>query len=136
MIRFQPNAFETVELDVLFETVSDLKQREYRFVQICATTLEDSCELLYTFIAPDAIDGCLTGLIVNVPDKTSVPSITELYPAAFVFENETHDLFGVDIYGINLDFQGEFYKVSQKFPMNPRAAEQRQAEDGKEADHE
>lgn len=123
MILFQPNVFETVELDALFETVSDLKQRDYRFVQICATTLEDSCELLYAFIVPDAVDGCLTGLTVNVPDGMPVPSITELYPAAFVFENETHDLFGVNIYGINLDFQGEFYKVSQKFPMNPRAAE-------------
>lgn len=123
MILFQSNVFETVELDALFETVSDLKQRDYRFVQICATTLEDSCELLYAFIAPDAVDGCLTGLTVNVPDGMPVPSITELYPAAFVFENETHDLFGVNIYGINLDFQGEFYKVSQKFPMNPRAAE-------------
>lgn len=54
MILFQPNVFETVELDALFEAVSDFKQRDYRFVQICATTLEDSCELLYTFIAPDA----------------------------------------------------------------------------------
>lgn len=130
MIRFQPNVYESVELDALFDTVSGLKQKDYRFVQICATTLEDSCELLYAFIAPDATDGCITGLIVNVPDGTPVPSITELYPAAFVFENETHDLFGIEIYGINLDFQGEFYKVSQKFPMNPRAAKEQ------EADHE
>ena len=105
-------------------------------MQICATTLEDSCELLYTFIAPDAANGCLTGLVVNVPDGMPVPSITELYPAAFVFENETHDLFGVDIYGINLDFQGEFYKVAQKFPMNPRAAEEQQATEDKEASDE
>ncbi len=130
MIRFQPNVYESVELDALFDTVSGLKQKDYRFVQICATTLEDSCELLYAFIASDATDGCITGLIVNVPDGAPVPSITELYPAAFVFENETHDLFGIEIYGINLDFQGEFYKVSQKFPMNPRAAKEQ------EADHE
>lgn len=135
MILFQPNVFETVELDALFEAVSDFKQRDYRFVQICATTLEDSCELLYTFIAPDAVDGCLTGLTVSVPDGMPVPSITELYPAAFVFENETHDLFGVNIYGISLDFQGEFYKVSQKFPMNPRAAEEKPETD-KEAGNE
>lgn len=127
MIQFQPNVYERVELDVLFDTVSGLKQENYRFVQICATTLEDSCELLYAFIAPGATDGCITGLVVNVPDGMPVPSITELYPAAFVFENETHDLFGVEIYGINLDFQGEFYKVSQKFPMNPRAAEEQEA---------
>lgn len=136
MTRFQPNVFETIELDDLFETISGFKECDYRFVQICATTLEDSCGLLYTFIAPDAANGCLTGLVVNVPDGMPVPSITELYPAAFVFENETHDLFGVDIYGINLDFQGEFYKVAQKFPMNPRAAEEQQATKDKEASDE
>ena len=136
MTRFQPNVFETIELDDLFETISGFKECDYRFVQICATTLEDSCELLYTFIAPDAANGCLTGLVVNGPDGMPVPSITELYPVAFVFENETHDLFGVDIYGINLDFQGEFYKVAQKFPMNPRAAEEQQATKDKEASDE
>lgn len=122
MTRFQPNIYEEVAIDQLIEHVGAYREQGYRFVQICATTLEDSCEMLYTFIAPDAVDGALIGLDVKVPDGTSVPSITEFYPAAFVFENETHDLFGIDIYGINLDFHGEFYKVSEKFPMNPRAA--------------
>lgn len=133
MSRFQPNEFITVELDQLFETVALYHEKGYRFVQICATTLESSCELLYTFIAPDAVDGALIGLIVDVPDGMPAPSITELYPAAFVFENETHDLFGVDIYGINLDFHGEFYQVSQKFPMNPRAAQEQAGDNQEEA---
>lgn len=131
MSRFQPNVFIETPLDQLFETVGSYREEGYRFVQLCATTLEDSCELLYTFIAPDAVDGALLGLNVNVPDGVSVPSITEFYPAAFVFENETHDLFGIDIYGINLDFHGEFYIVSEKYPMNPRAAlEQNAAVEG------
>ena len=36
MTRFQPNVFETIELDDLFETISGFKERDYRFVQICA----------------------------------------------------------------------------------------------------
>lgn len=136
MLRFQPNEFNTIEHSQIFETVSRLKEQDYFFVQICATTLESSCELLYTFIAPDAINGELTGLIVDVPDGVSISSITELYPAAFVFENETHDLFGVQIYGINLDFNGEFYKVTEKFPMNPRAALASDTANDKEADNE
>lgn len=122
MTRFQPNVYEDVQIEQLLQIVGTYREQGYRFVQICATTLEESCELLYTFIAPGAVDGALLGLNVNVPDGMPVPSITEFYPAAFVFENETHDLFGIDIYGINLDFHGEFYKVSEKFPMNPRAA--------------
>lgn len=136
MLRYQPNVYETIECDTLFDKIVSLKEANYRFVQICATTLDASCELLYTFIAPDAVNGELTGIIVDVPDGLPIPSITELYPAAFVFENETHDLFGVDIYGINLDFHGEFYKVSQKFPMNPRAAKAAHDLDEKEASNE
>ncbi len=35
-----------------------------------------------------------------------VPSITDLFLEAFVFENEIHDLFGVDIKDIAIDFGG------------------------------
>ena len=59
---------------------------------------------------------------MNVPDGTSVPSITGVYPAAFVFENESHDLFGVSFEDISIDFGGEFYTVAVAYPMNPRAA--------------
>ena len=114
--------FETIELADLTSRVADFKERGYGFVQLCATTLEASCELLYTFSDPERTDPGLTGIIVEVPDGTHVPSITEWYPAAFVFENETHDLFGIDVEGINLDFEGEFYTVPVAYPMNPRAA--------------
>lgn len=136
MKRFQPSTFETIEIDEIVEVVGEFKLRGYRFVQLCATTLESSCELLYAFIAPDAADGELTGVVVDVPDGGPVPSITQFYPAAFVFENETHDLFGVDVYGINLDFHGEFYVVSGKYPMNPRAAQEQASEEREEASHE
>ena len=35
MTRFQPNVFETIELDDLFETISGFNERDYRFAQIC-----------------------------------------------------------------------------------------------------
>ncbi len=135
MRRFQSPTFIDVELDELANIVADFKERDFRFVQICATTLEDSCELLYSFVDPETADGSMTGLIVNVPDGTHVPSITDWYPAAFVFENETHDLFGIHIDGINIDFGGEFYRVSVAYPMNPRAA-QAETEEGEEASDE
>ncbi len=135
MRRFQSPTFITVELDELLDIVADYKERDFRFVQICATTLEDSCEILYSFVDPETPDGSMTGLVVNVPDGVHVPSITEWYPAAFVFENETHDLFGIHIDGINIDFGGEFYRVSVAYPMNPRAA-QMDADEGEEASDE
>ena len=47
------------------------------------------------------------GIIKN---ETVVPSVTELFIAAFVFENEAHELYGVNIEGNVLDFKGNFYK--------------------------
>ena len=44
---------------------------------------------------------------------TEVPSVTELFIAAFVFENEAHDLFGVNIVGNLIDFQGKFYSFGE-----------------------
>ncbi len=123
MRRFQNPSFDYVSLEDLAKTVEDFKQRDFKFVQICATTLEQSCDILYAFVDPETADGSMTGIKVNVPDGAHVPSITEWYPAAFVFENETHDLFGIKIDGINIDFGGEFYQVSLTYPMNPRAAE-------------
>ena len=37
-----------------------------------------------------------------------IPSITDNFIAAFVFENEIHDLFGVEIRNIAIDFKGQF----------------------------
>ena len=48
-------------------------------------------------------------MLVRVENGVAVPSITGVYPAAFVFENESHDLFGVSFEGISIDFGGEFY---------------------------
>ncbi len=56
-----------------------------------------------------------------------MPSITDRFLAAFVFENETHDLFGVDVQGIAIDFGGNFYALAQKEPMTIISPEQKAA---------
>ncbi len=122
MIKFPEPVFTQASLDSVASIAADYKARGWRFVQLCASTLEDSVELMYTF-QPQDYEGGLEGVRVNVPDGQSVASITASYPAAFVFENETHDLFGVDITGINIDFDGDFYTVNVAYPMNPRAAQ-------------
>ncbi len=121
MQKYPAPVFTQAPLSDVASIAASYKDRGYRFVQLCASTLEDSVELLYTF-QPAGYQGGLEGVRVNVPDGQPVASITASYPAAFVFENETHDLFGVDVQGINIDFAGEFYTVNVAYPMNPRAA--------------
>ena len=59
-----------------------------------------------------------------MPRDAVIPSITDLYLEAFVFENEIHDLFGVHISDIAIDFGGNFYQLAVKEPMTIISPEQ------------
>ncbi len=139
MILYQTSKFEEASIDQIEELVANRKRAGYSFVQLCATTKENSCELLYTFEDPERSEDepGMDNVVIDVPDGAAVPSITKWYPAAFVFENEAHDLFGIDIQGINIDFNGEFYTVAVAYPMNPRAAQAAgsQPAEGEEVDN-
>lgn len=103
---------------------AEKKAEGWRFVQILAVNTEQGIDLIYSFMK----DGLLVNYqISGVQKGTVVPSITDQFLAAFVFENETHDLFGVDIKGIAIDFGGNFYAVSQKEPMTIISPEQKVA---------
>ena len=49
-----------------------------------------------------------------------VMSITSLYWYGFVWENEIHDLFGLDVRFIapDVDYGGHFYHLAQKTPWH------------------
>jgi ech hydrogenase subunit D len=50
-----------------------------------------------------------------------VPSISPSFSAAFLYENEMRELFGLNVTGINVDLRGQLYKTSQKVPFSPSA---------------
>ncbi len=50
-----------------------------------------------------------------------VPSISELFGAAFLYENEMRELFGINVTGIALDLGGQLYKTATKVPFSPSA---------------
>lgn len=103
---------------------AEKKAEGWRFVQLLAVNTDDGIDLIYSFMK----DSLLVNYeIKGVQKGTVVPSITDQFLAAFVFENETHDLFGVDIKGIAIDFGGNFYAVSQKEPMTIISLEQKAA---------
>ena len=90
---------------------------------LCVNT-EEGIDLVYSFMK----DGVLTNHeIKGVKKGTTVPSVTDQFLAAFVFENEAHDLFGVDIEGIAIDFGGNFYALAQKEPMTAAKAKKEAA---------
>ena len=46
-----------------------------------------------------------------------MPSISAIYWCAFLYENELHDLFNVQVEGMAVDFKGHLYETTVKFPF-------------------
>lgn len=104
--------FRSIPLDKLIDTCRERKDEGYRLAQLCPKLeRDDSITLIYTFIKEsEMINYKVSGIKKGV---TEVPSVTELFIAAFVFENEAHDLFGVNVVGNLIDFQGKFYSFAE-----------------------
>ena len=125
----QKAIYTTVGIDELFPHVQALKGAGARFVQMHAERNVDdgTYRLLYTFIDVRAAqehiaqDGsyAIEKLVVEGIDQyQEIPSISSYYPAVFPFENEAHDLFGLAITDMQIDFKGFFYQVSTAEPMS------------------
>lgn len=125
----QKAIYTTVGIDELLPHVQALKGAGARFVQMHAERCVDdgSYRLVYTFInvraALDHIaqDGsyAIENLVIEGIDQyQEIPSISSYYPAVFPFENEAHDLFGLAITDMQIDFKGFFYQVSTAEPMS------------------
>lgn len=125
----QKAIYTTVGIDELLSHVQALKGVGARFVQMHAERNVDdgSYRLVYTFInvraAQEQIaqDGsyAIENLVVEgIEQYQEIPSISSYYPAVFPFENEAHDLFGLAITDMQVDFNGFFYQVSTAEPMS------------------
>ncbi len=99
--------------DGLVGATAELFSQGYRFVHVCCTTLESSYELTYSFDK----EYRLKNLRITVMPGEEVPSISVIYPNAFLYENEIHDLFGLDIRNIAVDYHGTLYRTSVKTPF-------------------
>lgn len=125
----QKAIYATVGIDELLSHVQALKGVGARFVQMHAERCVDdgSYRLVYTFINVRAAqeniaqDGsyAIENLVAEGIDQyQEIPSISSYYPAVFPFENEAHDLFGLAITDMQIDFKGFFYQVSTAEPMS------------------
>lgn len=120
-IRFMP-----ITIDELPAKAQQFKDEHYRFIQILCVTGDDGINVQYSFMKDGVIENYT---ITGVKKGMKVPSITDKFLAAFVFENEGHDLFGVEFDGSLLDFKGKFYALSEKEPMNVISPAQQAARD-------
>jgi ech hydrogenase subunit D len=77
-----------------------------RFVTLsCLEVDENNLEILYHFDR----NLHLKHLRLRAPKGSSVPSISPVYFAAALVENEIQDLFGIRFEGLVIDYHGTFY---------------------------
>ncbi len=83
-----------------------LKVQGYRFVTLSCTELDErTLDLLYHFDKGLA----LTHLRLTTAKSDPVPSISPVYFAALLVENEVQDFFGLTFEGLIVDFKGMLY---------------------------
>ena len=106
---------EMVSIDKkeLVGAAAELLASGYRLVQICCTTLADGYEMNYSFDR----DYRFRNLRFTVKPGEEVQSISCIYWNAFLYENEIHDLFGIPITNIAIDYRGTLYRTRVPSPF-------------------
>lgn len=118
--------FSPLALGDLRREAAFLKADGWRFVQTHAVSTDEGIDLYYSFMK----DGLLRNLRIEaVTPADVVPSITDMFLAAFVFENEARELFGVNMGPIAIDFGGAMYAPAVGDPMTILTPEQKAARD-------
>ena len=97
-----------VQPDELLFRVNQMREEQYRLVQI-SVTKKESLDLLYSF----AKDLELVHLRLDVAEDQEIESISHIYSYAFLYENELKDLFDVKVRNITVDFKGNLYKIKR-----------------------
>jgi ech hydrogenase subunit D len=95
-----------ISLEAVVGETAKIKVEGYRFVTMSCTSLdENKLDILYHFDK----DLELKHFRLTITKDTPVPSISPVYLAAFLVENEIQDLFGVRFSGLALDYGRTFY---------------------------
>jgi len=103
-----------VETGNLIGKVEEFRNGGYRLVQINCSKIGDVYEINYSFDK----DYEFRNLRITVTADTEIPSISGMYWGAFIYENEMHDLFGIRVRGMNIDFKGHLFTTAVKFPFS------------------
>ena len=110
----QSQTITAIDVGHLIGSVEQFRNEGYRLVQIGCTKVGDQYEINYSF----GKEYRLENLRITITADTEVPSITGMYWGAFIYENEMHDLFGIQVRGMNIDFKGTLFNTKIKFPFS------------------
>lgn len=99
-----------------FPAIVHMKTENWRLVQICADSVSGGYEMSYSFCK----DYDMITYRLEVGEDDEVASITQIYPCAFLQENEAEQLFGVKITNIKPDYRDQLYRIDETTPFKKK----------------
>ncbi|KAF5053398.1 Respiratory-chain NADH dehydrogenase, 30 Kd subunit [anaerobic digester metagenome] len=118
-MKREAQEIETIGVGNLLSRVEQHKTGGDRLVAISCAAVEGTYEITYSF---EDRDHRFVHLRIVVEPGATIPSVTPVYWGAFVYENEIHDLYGITVTDINIDFGGHFYTTKVPFPFAATAS--------------
>ena len=112
-MRYEEQPITVVPAGELLAKAGEMKSAGNRLVQVSVAVVDETYEITYTFDKDLAMKH--VRLVLAKGEK--LPSITGSFWYAFTYENEIHDLYGIEVTGINVDFKGTFYRTKVKYPF-------------------
>jgi ech hydrogenase subunit D len=104
----------SIDVGKLIGSVERFRNEGYRLVQINCSKIGEVYEINYSFDK----DYHFENIRITVSADTEIPSISGMYWNSFIYENEMHDLFGIQVRGMNIDFKGTLFQTAVKFPFS------------------
>ena len=101
-----------------FPAVVRMKAENWRLSQICAVSVEHGYEMSYSFCLDNEYR--MVTLRLEIGEDEIVASITQIYPCAFIQENEAAELFGVKIEHIDPDYGDRLYRIDEATPFKKK----------------
>jgi ech hydrogenase subunit D len=114
-MSYEEQEIVTIGKEDLLSKAQALMNDGYRLVQIGCTKLADHFQIDYSFDK----DYKFYNLRIELPlINPELPSISAICLPAFLYENEIHDLFGINVTNISIDFKGKFYRLEKEAPFS------------------
>ncbi len=109
-----PEPFIDLTPDRWRVTAERYRAEGYRLVQMTGTARPDHFEVMISY---ERDQGCAHHRVQVPRDRPILPSLSPVFPAAFTYENELKDLFGMEFPGLVLDYGGKFLRTKVKIPF-------------------
>ena len=113
-MKYEEQPITIITIEELPARAARFFNEGYRLVQIGCTRVDGKFEINYSFDK----DYRFENLRVELQEGGTLPSISSVYFGAFIYENEIHDLYGISVTGMNIDFKGTLYRTTVKYPFS------------------